>query len=445
MAARAPKGEVVRNPVRGGFKYALRFTAYGKRRYVTLGRPQEGWTEAKAQTTLDDVLADVRRGIWQSDVVQLAAEPVPEPTFHEFASAWFEATKGEWTENTQADYEWQLRVHLLPFFKDHRLSQITVAEVDRYREAKLAEGRTIAAAAKRGKPRMQTYTDRRGRKCKRAERPLSAVSINKTITRLGQVLEVAVERDLIPRNTARVGGKRRRLKAAKPRRTYLDRAEQVTTLLDAAGELDRGAPSNRRHVKRRAMLAVLAFAGLGIGELCALRWRHVDLAGGWLHTGSKTDAGYRTVKIRRALRDELLTLRASHQAIDQGAYVFPTSRGGRMSDDNFRGRVLKAAVKRASENLEGAELPPLPSGLTPHSLRRTFCSLLYALGEDPGVVMDEMGHADPALALRVYRQSMRRGEDEKAALRALAEGDYLAVDGSRTEIQDVSHADREAA
>jgi hypothetical protein len=58
--------------------------------------------------------------------------------------------------------------------------------------------------------------------------------------------------------------------------------------------------------------------------------------------------------------------------------------------------------------------------------------------------MDEMGHADPALALRVYRQSMCRSEDEKAALRALAKGDYLAVDGSRTEIQDMSHADREA-
>jgi hypothetical protein len=39
-----------------------------------------------------------------------------------------------------------------------------------------------------------------------------------------------------------------------------------------------------------------------------------------------------------------------------------------------------------------------------------------------GVVMDEMGHTDPALALRVYRQSMRRGEDEKAALRCLVDG-----------------------
>lgn len=36
--------------------------------------------------------------------------------------------------------------------------------------------------------------------------------------------------------------------------------------------------------------------------------------------------------------------------------------------------------------------------------------------------MDEMGHTDPALALRVYRQAMRRGEEEKEALRALVEG-----------------------
>jgi hypothetical protein len=57
--------------------------------------------------------------------------------------------------------------------------------------------------------------------------------------------------------------------------------------------------------------------------------------------------------------------------------------------------------------------------------------VLYALGEDPGVVMDEMGHTDPALALRVYRQSMRRGDDEKAQLNALVEGSHWANMGER--------------
>lgn len=295
MSTRAPKGEVVRNPTRGGFTFALRFTAYNKRRYVTLGRPEDGWTEANAQTELENVLADVRRGIWQPRTIEAPPEAPRDPTFHEFASTWFEAIRGELRPNTVLDYEWQLRVHLLPFFKDHLLSQITVAEVDRYRETKVAEARAVEAAAARGKPIMEEYIDRRGSKRQRRRRPLSAVSVNKTITRLGQILEVAVERELIQRNPAKVGGKRRRLKTTKPTRVYLDRAEQIAALLDAAGELDHEARSNGR-IARRALLATLTFAGLRISELLDLEWRDVDLAAGRLRVRrSKTDAGSRYV------------------------------------------------------------------------------------------------------------------------------------------------------
>ena len=102
-----------------------------------------------------------------------------------------------------------------------------------------------------------------------------------------------------------------------------------------------------------------------------------------------------------------------------------------MSDDNFRSRVLVAAVKPANDRLEAEGLAPLPGRLTPHSLRRTFCSLLCALGVGPGEVADEMGHTDPAFALRVYRRAMRRGDDEKARLRALLEGEQMAFIGIR--------------
>jgi hypothetical protein len=47
--------------------------------------------------------------------------------------------------------------------------------------------------------------------------------------------------------------------------------------------------------------------------------------------------------------------------------------------------------------------------------------------------MDEMGHTDPGLALRVYAQAMRRGEDETSALRALVEGGVMANSGQREE------------
>jgi integrase len=52
----------------------------------------------------------------------------------------------------------------------------------------------------------------------------------------------------------------------------------------------------------------------------------------------------------------------------------------------------------------------------------TFASLLYALGEAPPVVMAEMGHADPGLALRIYAQAMGRDDAERSKLRALVEG-----------------------
>jgi integrase len=52
-------------------------------------------------------------------------------------------------------------------------------------------------------------------------------------------------------------------------------------------------------VRRHAILATLAFAGLRIGDLVALRWRDVDLATGRIRVGeAKTDAGQRDVTLR---------------------------------------------------------------------------------------------------------------------------------------------------
>jgi integrase len=224
-------------------------------------------------------------------------------------------------------------------------------------------------------------------------RPLSPRRINMGLVLLGAIMETAVERDLIRRNPAK--GKGRRLREHRTRRSYLETVGQVQALLDAAGELDSEAASNRKHVHRRAMLATLAFAGLRIGELLRLRWRDVDLANGWLTVQeSKTDAGRRKVKIRGALRDELLAVRTR---VQPDGIVFATSNGRRLSAENFRNRVLAAAIKPANENLAEQDLPPLPAGITPHSLRRTFASLLYAVGESPRTVMDELGHTDEGL------------------------------------------------
>ena len=58
----------------------------------------------------------------------------------------------------------------------------------------------------------------------------------------------------------------------------------------------------------------------------------------------------------------------------------------------------------------------------PHGLRRTFASLLYGIGESSPVVMAELGHTDPRLALSIYAHAMRRDEGDHERLRELVEG-----------------------
>ena len=279
--ARPATGHIAIDRRTGSPTFSLRFTANGKRRYVKLGTAAEGWTPTSAHTELQNVLADVRRGIWQPASPPPAPEIKEDPTFHKFATAWFEAVRGELRPKTVLDYEWQLSCHLLPFFRAHRLSQITVQEVDRYRQTQVRRDQ------------------------------ISPSSINKTITRLAQILEVAVEYELIDRNPAK--GRRRRLKVARPVPVWLDSAEQIEALLDAASALDaraklKGGRDQKGGLEyRRALLATLLFAGLRIGELTDLRWRDVDLPGKRLlvQREAKTDAGVREVDILAVLRGEL--------------------------------------------------------------------------------------------------------------------------------------------
>jgi integrase len=401
--ARPATGQVIVDERRRSPTYGLRFRAYGRREYIALGSATEGWTRAKAQTELENVLADVRRGIWQPPVAEVVQAPREIPTFHTFASEWFERQKAEGgrsghglTEAGRADLEWRLSNHLLPAFASQRIDQITVEAVDRYRLAKVRE------------------------------RKLGVTSINKTLTTLAAVLESAVEYELIARNPAH--GRRRRLPAVAPKRSWLDRADHIDALLDGAGKLDAKARVCRG--QRRALIATLTFAGLRIGEALSLRWRDVDLARGTIIIRSaKTSAGIRVVNLLPVLSDELGDYRARIDPPAE-AFVFGTSKGARQGATNVRRRVLAEAIECANAGLAEDNSEPLPAGLTPHSLRRTFASLLFALGEPPPYVMAQMGHTTAGLTLAIYARQMDRRDGEPERLKALVMGREWAAMGS---------------
>ena len=359
------------------------------------------------------LMADVVRGLWvPPEDRPKEEEPEPIPTFYAHASDWFiqwrtaagldeqgrhksGRRKGE-VSRTWVDITWRLNKHLLPFFARKRLDEIDAQLVDRFKTAKLDEG------------------------------ALSPGSVNKVLSTLGSICERGVDYGLIARNPVRG----RLLKVKQERRSYLDRPEHIAALLDAASTLDE---EGQAKPWRRAFLALLVFSGCRIGEACALRWRHVDLANGRLHVpGTKTDAADRVVHLLPALRDELLAYAADRPDRDRDEFVFTTmkrgSRGGTPLDpDNVRDRVLNRAVDLADAAQAEAGRDPLPEKITPHALRRTFASVLVALGRDPAVVMRQMGHSTPHFTLRVYAGAMDWTEGEREALAALVEGEELTA------------------
>jgi hypothetical protein len=59
--ARRPTGQIIERSGARGHSFRLRFRAYGDRHYVTT----EASTRQEAEVELQNILADVRRGIWR--------------------------------------------------------------------------------------------------------------------------------------------------------------------------------------------------------------------------------------------------------------------------------------------------------------------------------------------------------------------------------------------
>jgi Phage integrase, N-terminal SAM-like domain len=169
---RRATGTIIEKRGRGGnIVRALRFSAYGKRRYLTLGSVSAG----EAERELRRVLADVERGTWRVTRLRRSVQaPVAMPVFRAFAAEWWLRGAPPLAAVTQRGYRWRLNRHLLPYFGALRLDQITGEVVERYIAAKLTE-----------------------------PEPLSATSINMTLALLGAILESAVARELLVRNPAR--------------------------------------------------------------------------------------------------------------------------------------------------------------------------------------------------------------------------------------------------
>jgi len=450
---------VRRKPTKLGTSYGVRVSWRGRQRYHHLGGSWEGWTEERVEAERAYIVAQVERGEYVLPVAPAA--PVPRaqnaPTFQVFASVQMARWRRRLAPKTADDLEWRLRT-AMDHFGQMTLGEIDTTAADVFVDSALRERDAIREAAAAGAPLTEDYTDARtGRTHRRRRRGLSNSSINKVLVAVRRVLKEAVRQSLIERNpltdpdcylrvptpqrsflqvtqidacctAARVLEAEHRGLSWKEARAIRSSEEPAVRLARRYGISDtlvrkirRGelwverAERRRNDVARLAIVATLTLAGPRISELCLLDGCHVDLAGRQIHMPRvKTDASDRVVPMVPALHEILLEHKAEHEWGPDDP-VFETRNGTRNTPDNVRRRILAGVHERANVVLEGRDEPKI-GHLTPHTLRRTFASLLAELGVSPRRAMYLLGHADPKVTMSVYQQVLDMGGSSVGAL-----------------------------
>jgi integrase len=153
---------------------------------------------------------------------------------------------------------------------------------------------------------------------------------------------------------------------------------------------------------------VLAGTGLRVTELCDLDVGDVDLRHAKLQVlDSKTEAGVREVYLTDRLVKAVETYFKSRRPMSHDDPAFPDSNGRRRDQCQANNQVFAPATQLANSRRQERGERPLPH-VTPHILRHTYISLALETGYSVPYVMQQVGHRDPRMTMRVYAKVCAR-------------------------------------
>jgi integrase len=267
-----------------------------------------------------------------------------QPVLEDWIATWVLTHGPEWAISTLDERSLAADALILPTLGRLRIDEITRLHIREWRSTLLQQGVTPYRA-------------------------------NRTVSILSAALGAAVDDDLLFANPCR-GLKK--LPETPSRRTpaTLDEVERI-----------RAAMRGENAERNRAVVSLLAYAGLRPSEVSTLAWDDVFPATlvvrsargpGGAAKGTKTGS-VRSVPLIPALRQDLDALKRS------GPLVI-----GELNMDNWRNRSWNPARR-----LIGASV-------SPYDCRHTFASLLIAERRTAHEVALLLGHSTPALTLKTY-------------------------------------------
>ncbi|MCU1372363.1 MAG: int8 [Ilumatobacteraceae bacterium] len=362
-----------------------RKTSKGEPRYDVGYRDPTGKVRRKTFRRLKDaesykrtVEVDVIQGVW--------IDPhAGEVALAEYAVNWLEVKRPHISINTYRLYESELRCHILPALGDYPLVALTPSVIRKW-HSKMVD----------------------------AARP-GPVTVAKVYRLLRSMMTTAVEDEMLLRNPCIIKGAGQEFS---PERPMLSASDVI--------RLAQAVPANRR------LLVLLGgFSGLRLGELLALRRRHVDALHGRIIVNEsaidvtgvpsatkapKSEAGRRTVHLASELMREIEAHLDAFAAVDPEAHLFTGVRGGRL--------------RRATWHKEWTDARKALSltGYVFHDTRHHAGTTFSQLGATTKESMRRLGQSTPQAAMR-YQHATDERDQELAAKqeRLMAEAIQVAI------------------
>ncbi|MCG5536590.1 site-specific integrase, partial [Ectothiorhodospira mobilis] len=290
------------------------------------------------------------------NAVDAKAARTDTPLFQEFIDEWMGEKEVEWKRSYQKKQVDIVNLYLRPEFGKKRVSDITRADLLKYR-AYLAK-------------------DTHGTKA------LSGARVNQIMNLLKQVLDEAADRfDFI---TPYV-----RIKPVKQGRSKVD----PFSLDEVRSFLDEVEPHWRPY------FTVRFFTGMRTSEIDGLKWRYIffdrreivveeTLVHG-LEDTSKTATSYRTIQMNQLVFDAMQEQWERTGQTD--GFVFQSKRGEPVRYRNVNNRVWYPTLQKAGLKKRN-----------PYQTRHTAATLWLASGESPEWIARQMGHSNTKMLFTVY-------------------------------------------
>jgi len=167
---------------------------------------------------------------------------------------------------------------------------------------------------------------------------------------------------------------------------------------------------------------LLAFSGLRVGELCALKWTDLNFTNNQLKvtktlynpdnnqykyelTPPKTKAAIRTIDIDESIMLMLSELKQRMKITQDHSFIFMRENGTPFVPKTINNRMQRLLNKTT-----------ISKRATPHIFRHTHVSVLTEAGVDLATIMQRVGHDDMETTMKIYTHvtnKMRANANEK--------------------------------